>query len=961
MKRLLLIVVSLLVSVAMFAQTAAKGEIQCLDHNARIERGTRAASDWGTFTNFTATDMNGNSHNIQNYLDQGKYVVIDFFCAWCSPCWRVHQSGILEALYETYGQGGTGEFVVLLVESETSNTAAQITGTHVANTYAGASQGDFTNGGTNPIPMIDATSNLAGKVSLYSGSVPSIYVFCPSGYVADIYGCFYNAQGTAFLSASAGATNIYNYAIGNCPDETSLPMVDINAPDRVVLGASTRITSTVVSTSNVVSYQWSFDDGSPALASTNNVNVTWNTLGTKTVNVTVANEYGIATATKNVDVYDCSTTLIDEFPFAEDFENGEGCWNFVSMNTSNNGAFGVLEYDDGMHGAVFNSYNSASNYNQYMISPELDHIGTLALSFKYKKLSDSGSEQFVVKYSTTDNQPTHFTAIGSNVTVTNTSWLTYTCEIPANAKYFMINYNANYQYYLVVDDLRLTENIPTYTINATPDDAEHGTVTGGGSYPMLSEVTLTATPADGYVFEKWSDDDATNPRTIIVNENVTLTASFVETATATTHTITLNVDASCTDMGSVAGAGTFVDGASVQVLAIANTGYHFTEWNDNVTDNPRTVVLGADTVLTAFFAINQYEIAVVSADANQGSVAGANTYNYNAVAEISATPAEHYHFMFWNDGNTDNPRNVTVTDDATYTAYFALDQYTVTVTSDNASQGTASGSGQYMYNTNAIVYAAANPGYVFSEWQDHNTDNPRTVLVDSDKELTASFIAAKHVTVVSGNPTMGRVSGEGYYAPGGTAHITATAFQHYHFVQWNDENTDASRDIVVTDDTTFTATFAPDVYTITVVSANETMGTVSEGGQFEYLAEVEISATPNPGYLFVKWNDNDTNSTRTITVTGNKTYRATFAVDPDYNAVDENMVNSIAVYPNPTSGIVNIEAEGLTNVVVFDVTGRMMKSVANETTIDISDLEAGVYFFSIETENGSAMRKLVKE
>jgi len=962
MKRILLIVVSIMLSLVMFAQNAAKKEeIKSIDLNARMEKGVRAASDWGTFSNITATDMDGVSHNVQNYLDQGKYVVIDFFCAWCSPCWQYHQSGILESLYNTYGQGGTGEFVVLLVESETTNTAAQITGTNSANTYAGASQGDFTNGGENPIPIIDATTNLAGRVSLYEGYVPSIYVFCPSGYVSDIGDCFFNAAGSAFLSASAGATSIYEYSTAGCPAETSLPMVDINAPDRVLLGASTSITSTAVSVSDVVSYQWSFDDGSPALASTSTANVTWNTLGTKTVNVTVSNEYGVATATKDIEVYDCSSTVIGEFPYNENFENGQGCWNFISMNTANEGALGVLEYDDGMHGAVFNSYNSASNYNQYMISPELDHIGTLTLTFKYKKGSSySSGETFYVKYSTTNTETSSFVTLGSMITANSTSWQTYTGTLPADAKYFMINYNANYQYYLFVDDLSITETIPDYTVTAEPDDAEHGSVTGGGTYAMLSEATLTATPADGYVFEKWSDDDATNPRTFIVNENVTLTASFVESATATTHTLTLNVDANCTDMGSVAGAGTYVEGASVQITAEPNTGYHFTAWNDENTDNPRTVELTADVEYVASFAINQYQLDVVSANENQGTVSGANTYNYNEVAEISATPAEHYHFMYWNDGNEDNPRNITVVDDASYIAYFALDQYTVTATAANASYGSVSGSGQYLYNTNAIVYAAANEGYAFSEWQDGDTNNPRTVLVDSDKEFTATFVEAKHLTVVSADPTMGRVSGSGYFVAGTETQISATPFTHYHFVSWNDENTEATRTVTVNDDVTYTATFAPDKYTITVTSADETMGTVDGGGEYDYLSEVEISATPKTGYIFVKWSDNNTNSTRTITVTANKTYRATFAVDPD-NAVDENMLNNVAVYPNPTTGLVNIEAEGLNNVVIFDVTGREVRALGAETTIDISDLEAGVYFFSIETENGTAMKKLVKE
>ncbi len=880
MKKILFFVVSMLIAGAMFAQTA-KHEIQCLDENFRMERATRSASEWGTFTNFTATDMNGVSHNIQSYLDQGKYVVIDFFCAWCGPCYSFHQTRTLENLYNTYGQGGTNEFVVLYVEGETSNTAAQISGTNAGSSYSTASAGDFTNGGTNPIPIIDARTNLVYNVSIYDGYVPRVYLFCPSGYVYQMYGVVGNS-----------AQAYYNFATSSCPMENSLPQVDIIAPDRVGLGESASISPSVVSVSDVVSYQWSFDDGTPALATTRTANVTWNTLGIKTVNVTVTNEYGVATATKEVEVYDCSTAAIDEFPFAENFENGSGCWNFISMNTANEEELGVLEYSDGMHGAVFNSYYSASNYNQYMISPELDHIGTLTLTFKYKKSSsNSTGEKFYVKYSTTDAQTSSFTTLGSMVTANSTSWQTYTGTLPANAKYFMINYNTNYQYYLFVDDLSLTENIPNYTVTATPDDAEHGSVTGGGSYPMLTEVTLTATPAEGYVFEKWSDDDATNPRIFAVTSDVTLTANFVESASATTYTLALNVDENSTDMGVVAGAGTYVENASVQISAIPNTGYHFTAWNDDNTDNPRTVAMDADKEFTASFAINTYDITVVSANENQGTVAGSNTYNYNDVAEISATPAEHYHLQYWSDGNTETSRSITVTEDLSLTAYFAVDQYAVTVGVDDASHGTVSGAGQYLYNANAIIYAVGNTGYGFTQWNDGNTENPRTVVVTEDVTFTASFEVLPQ-------------------------------------------------------------------YTITVSANDADFGTVEGSGTYYEGEIIRISARANDGYIFDEWQDGNVSNPRTITVTGDAEYIANFI---PRTAIENVFDANVDIYPNPTTGIVNIEAEGLNKVVVYDVTGRMMMSVANESTIDISNLEAGVYFFSVETENGSAMKKLVKE
>ena len=76
------------------------------------------------------------------------------------------------------------------------------------------------------------------------------------------------------------------------------------------------------------------------------------------------------------------------------------------------------------------------------------------------------------------------------------------------------------------------------------------------------------------------------------------------------------------------------------------------------------------------------------------------------------------------------------------------------------------------------------------------------------------------------------------------------------------------------------AYFAPNMYTITATSANTTMGTVTGGGSYAYGTTATLTATPATGYHFVQWNDADTHATRTVTVTGDATYTATFAYNP---------------------------------------------------------------------------------
>jgi len=66
-------------------------------------------------------------------------------------------------------------------------------------------------------------------------------------------------------------------------------------------------------------------------------------------------------------------------------------------------------------------------------------------------------------------------------------------------------------------------------------------------------------------------------------------------------------------------------------------------------------------------------------------------------------------------------------------------------------------------------------------------------------------------------------------------------------------------------------------YTITVNANNDAWGTVTGGGTYADQATATLTATPNNGYVFVQWQDGNTDNPRTITVTENATYVATFA------------------------------------------------------------------------------------
>ena len=75
-----------------------------------------------------------------------------------------------------------------------------------------------------------------------------------------------------------------------------------------------------------------------------------------------------------------------------------------------------------------------------------------------------------------------------------------------------------------------------------------------------------------------------------------------------------------------------------------------------------------------FLNINTGYLVTLQANNNQwGEVVGTGLYPQDSTITITATPNEGYTFLRWSDGNTDNPRTLTVTQDTTLTAEFAIE------------------------------------------------------------------------------------------------------------------------------------------------------------------------------------------------------------------------------------------------------------------------------------------------
>ena len=230
----------------------------------------------------------------------------------------------------------------------------------------------------------------------------------------------------------------------------SAPVIFLNGPNAAE--NNNPVTFSAIAP-NASSFAWVVD-GTNQPETGNTLTVTFSSDGNHTVAVTATNAVGSSTDSIVVEVYTC--TSIVEFPYSLDFEPGIRCWNMVSADPANDDKFGVdtTSYN-GNFGFRFSSYSRAADYNQYLISPELDlpAEGSYMLKFMYN--GHSAAESFRVLASTTTNDLSAFTTVLGEVTSTATEWTEVAFLLPQGTKHIAIDYFANYMYYLYIDDINI--------------------------------------------------------------------------------------------------------------------------------------------------------------------------------------------------------------------------------------------------------------------------------------------------------------------------------------------------------------------------------------------------------------------------------------------------------------------------------------------------------------------------
>jgi uncharacterized repeat protein (TIGR02543 family) len=136
-----------------------------------------------------------------------------------------------------------------------------------------------------------------------------------------------------------------------------------------------------------------------------------------------------------------------------------------------------------------------------------------------------------------------------------------------------------------------------YTLTVTTE--EGGSVsTEGGTYEKGTEVTITATSEEGYIFKGWEGAESENNTITISIENDTSITAIFEAITEYTVSIINSEGGTVSSEG-----GTFFEGFQFSITATPNEGYEFLGWENNDSISPSlTITITSNITLTAIFS-----------------------------------------------------------------------------------------------------------------------------------------------------------------------------------------------------------------------------------------------------------------------------------------------------------------------------------------------------------------------
>ena len=150
---------------------------------------------------------------------------------------------------------------------------------------------------------------------------------------------------------------------------------------------------------------------------------------------------------------------------------------------------------------------------------------------------------------------------------------------------------------------------------------------------------------------------------------------------------------------------------------------------------------------------------------------------------------------------------------------------------------------------------------------------------------------------------------------------------------------------------------------ITATVNPKNAGTVTGAGTYKEIETVTLTATANEGYKFLNWTEDGTivsNEAKYLFMaTKDRNLVANFV---STEGIDE-LSSAFNIYPNPANDRLYIDSKVKINeIVIYDVYGRQQLAVSGQqSAVSVADLNNGIYFVKIITDNGEVIKRFVKQ
>ena len=496
----------------------------------------------------------------------------------------------------------------------------------------------------------------------------------------------------------------------------------------------------------------------------------------------------------------------------------------------------------------------------------------------------------------------------------------------------------------------VTVVIPKYKITYNVD-GENGTLTSsipsGTSVEKGTEVTFTATPAEGYEVYQW-----------------TINGQAPETTTETTKTISItketNVSVSFKKKEFTV---TFTAGENGQIIA----------------KNGETVISSSDPIA------------------------------FGTKLTFTATPAEGYEVYQWTingqapETTTETTKTISITKETNVSVSFKKKEFTVTFTAGEngliiAKNGeTVISSGDPIaFGTKLTFTATPAEGYEVYQWTvngqapETTTETTKTISITKEtnvsvsfkkKEFTVTFTAGENGQIVAKNGETIISSGDPI-AFGTELTFTAIPAEGYRVKSWTiddleSSNTAVTQSIVVKKETTVFVSFEKipvTMYKITylygdggTLTAKLVNGSeVASGSELEAGSVILFTATPNKDYKVAKWLVNDTqvsNKKDQMEVTISEPTKVEVYFESTIRVDVVSDMERVQVYPNPVS--TELTVSGLIpkqEVRLASLAGQIVKitraNVRGDAYLDVTMLPKGDYLIIID--NGNSYKVMIR-